>query len=85
MCIRDRCKCFFYLIYGVTSADDLQCLLVHGLGIDGDSVNAVIQQHLKLLSGDAVRSARFHGKFLQMLRIKLTLDPGQQTVQLIRL
>ena len=45
----------------------------------------MIQQHLKLLSGDAVRSSRFHRKFLQMFCIELALDLGQQTVQLIRL
>ena len=75
----------FDLLYGMFSADNVQCLLVHSLGINGNPVNVMIKKYLQLLSGNAVRTACFHRKLLQVFCVETALDLGQQTIQLIRL
>ena len=65
--------CRKYLFHAGLSADDIQCLLLHGLGIHGDTGDPVTIQYLQLLSGDAVGPAGFHSEFLHGREIKLGL------------
>ena len=68
----------------MSPADDLQCFLVHGLGIDGNPGDGVLFDDFQFFPGNAVRTARFHGKLLHLAEIKMPLDLCQQPVQLLR-
>ena len=65
--------CRKYLFHAGLSADDIQCLLLHSLGIHGDTADLVTMQYLQLLSGDAVGTTGFHSEFLHGREIKLGL------------
>ena len=65
--------CRKYLFHAGLSADDIQCLLLHSLGIHGDAADLMTIQYLQLLSGDAVGTTGFHSEFLHGREIKLGL------------
>ena len=65
--------CRKYLFHAGFSADDVQSLLLHGLGIHGDTADLMAIQYLQFLSGDAVSTAGLHGKFLHSGKIKFRL------------
>ena len=65
--------CRKHLFHAGLSADDIQRLLLHGLGIHGDTADPVTIQYLQLLSGDAVGTTGFHSEFLHGREIKLGL------------
>ena len=50
----------------VRPADDLQHLVVHGLGIHADTLRPRRLDSLQLFNGDSVRSAGFHGEFTHL-------------------
>ena len=65
--------CRKYLFHAGLSADDIQCLLLHSLGIHRDAADLMTVQYLQLFSGDAVGTTGFHGEFLHGREIKLGL------------
>ena len=65
--------CRKYLFHAGFSADDVQRLLLHGLGIHGDTADLMAVQYFQFLSGDAVSTAGLHGKFLHSGKIKFRL------------
>ena len=77
-------KAFDRLVNGMMTSDNIQCLLLHRLRIDGDTADSVITQHLKLLLRDGIRSSCLYGKFDTMAKIKAAADLADQTVKLIR-
>ena len=46
----------------MTASNQIQGLLVHGLGINGNSGNPMVPQHLQFFLSYAVRPSGFHGK-----------------------
>ena len=73
------------LLHRVMPPDQVKCLLLHGLRIDGDTADAVLAQNLQLLLGDGVWSSRLHRKFHTIGKIKAALDLADQAVELVRL
>ena len=65
--------CCKYLFHAGFSADDIQGLLLHRLGIHGDTADLVTVQYLQLLSGNAVGTTGLHGEFLHGREIELGL------------
>ena len=78
-------KGLLHLLHRVSAADQIQGLLVHGLGIHGNPGHAEFLQHPQLVRRDAVRPAGLHGEFLHLRKIKGFPDPGKQASELIRL
>ena len=76
-------KFLLHHVHSVAASDEIQGLLVHSLGIDGDAGDAVGLKNRKLLPGDAVRPSRLHGKFQGMLRVKQLLHTFQKPIQFL--
>ena len=74
-----------HLLYRVSPSDQIKGFLLHGLGINGNSGNAPLHQNSQFLFRDAVRSSRFHRKFLYLGKIKRILKLSEKPVKLLRL
>ena len=72
------------LVHGVPPSDQVQSLLLQGLGVDGDPCDAAFLQCLQLLRSDAVRPPGFHREFLQVLKVKALPDSAEDALQLRR-
>ena len=77
-------KCIPHLLHRVTAADQTQGLLLHGLGIDTDPGDIVSPDDAELVHGDAVRSSRLNGKFLNIFHGKIFFQHGKKPFQLCR-
>ena len=77
-------KCIFCLLYRMTSADDIQGLLIHGLRIYGNSGNRKFPDCLKFLQRNTIRSSCLNCKFLQFLTGKIFRDRAKKSPKLIR-
>ena len=62
-------------------ADGAQSLILHGLGIDGNTADSAILQYPKLFGSDGIRPPRLHGKLRPEASI-LSPGKGQQLKQL---
>ena len=77
-------KCIFCLLYRVTSADNIQGFLIHGLWIYGNSGNRKFPDRLKFFQSDTVRSSCLNRKFLQFLTGEIFRDRAKKPPKLIR-
>ena len=62
----------------------LEDVILHGLGVDGNSVDVVELQNVQLVRRDGVRAARLHGELGAALHGEKFLHGGQNPVQLLR-
>ena len=60
-------EAFHGLLHRVMSSNDIQCLLLHGLRVDGDTADSMLAQYLKLFSGNGIRSSCLHRELQAML------------------
>ena len=72
-----------YIFHCVTSSDHIQCLLLHGLWIDGNSANSMLSDHSQLVLSNAVRSSGFDRIFFQMFKGKMFFQETQNPVHLL--
>ena len=81
-CQMKRILCLFYCM---TSANDIQGFLIHGLWIYGNPGNRKLPDRLKLFQGYTVRSSCLNRKFFQLLTGKIFRDRAKKSPKLIRL
>ena len=77
-----RILCLFYCM---TSTNDIQGFLIHGLWIYGNPGNRKLPDRLKLFQGYTVRSSCLNRKFFQLLTGKIFCDRAKKSPKLIRL
>ena len=73
--------CLFYRVF---PADQIQRLLIHGLRIDGNAAHRIFLKHAELILRDRIRTSCLHGKFCQVMQIKLPVENRQQLIKTLR-
>ena len=69
-------KTLLHHLHGVVAPNEVQGFLVHSLGINGNTGNAVVSKHLKLVRGNAVRPSGLHCKLQHAAQVKELLQPA---------
>ena len=73
------------VLHGMLPPHQVQRLLLHGLGVDGDPCDGEFSQHGELFLCDAVRPPSLHGKLHGMAQVEILRDLREQPPELVRL